>query len=103
MKKFSINEAKELFKGPWDPKDVTEFAGHILRVAKFEGKYGEKLHTHIYDEFFLVLEGKIRIDTEKESFDLNAFDGIVIPAGLGHQPSAENPALVLMFDPKEEI
>ncbi len=102
IKKFSIPEAEKLFKGPWDPKGVVEFAGHIFRIARFEGRYGETLHTHQYDEFFLVLEGKIRIDTEGKSFDLNTFEGIIIPAGVGHQPFAEKPALVLMLDPNEK-
>lgn len=101
LKKFSINNAKELFNGPWDPKDVVEYAGLVLRVARFEGKYGEKTHTHEYAEFFLVLEGEIKIHTEAGDVSLGTFEGIVVPAGLPHQPFAEKPALVLMLDPKE--
>lgn len=101
LKKFSINDARGLFKGPWDPKDIVEYAGLVLKVAKFEGKYGEKTHTHEYDEFFLVLEGEIKIHTDARDVSLKTFEGIVIPAGLPHQPFAEKPALVLMLDPKE--
>ena len=90
-----------MFKGPWDPKDVVEYAGLVLRVAKFDGKYGEKPHTHEYDEFFLVLEGGIKIITDVGDVFLETFEGVVIPAGLPHQPFAERPALVLMLDPKE--
>mgnify|MGYP001563047937 CR=1 FL=1 len=102
INKFSIKETKGLFKGPWDPKDVVEYAGLVLKVAKFEGKYGEKPHTHEYDEFFLVLEGEIRIYTEDGEVSLEMFEGVVIPSGLPHQPFAEKPALVLMLDPKEQ-
>lgn len=102
IKKFSILETSKLFKGPWDPKDIVEFSGSIFRVARFEGKYGKTLHIHKYNEFFLVLKGKIRIDTENGSFSLGTLEGIIIPAGIGHQPSTEEPALVLMLDPKEE-
>lgn len=101
IKRFSINETRKTFKGPWDPKDLTEFAGLIPRIAIFEGKYGDVLHTHTYDEFFLVLEGQISIETDQGRIELDTFDGAVIPAGLGHQPFAEEPALVLMLDPKE--
>lgn len=101
LNKFSINNAKDLFQGPWDPKDVVEFAGLMLRIAKFEGKYGEAKHTHKYDEFFLVLEGEIKIETDAGGISLRALEGIVIPAGLPHQPFAEKPALVLMLDPKK--
>ena len=101
LKKFSINKARELFKGPWDPRDVVEYSGLILKVAKFEGKYSEKMHTHEYDEFFLVLEEGIKIHTDTGDVFLETFEGVVIPAGLPHQPFAEKPALVLMLDPKE--
>ena len=101
LKRFSIDSARELFKGPWDPKDVVAFAGLVLRVARFEGKYGEKTHIHEYDEFFLVLEGRIKIHTDAGDVSLETFEGVVIPAGLPHQPFAEKPALVLMLDPKE--
>lgn len=101
IKGFSIPEAKKLFKGPWDPKNIIEFAGLVLRVAKFEGKYLDAKHTHSYDEFFLVLEGNIEIDTAPGRFKLDTFEGIIIPAGVAHQPIAKKPALVLMLDRKE--
>lgn len=101
IKKFSINGARKLFKGPWDPKDVVNFGGKVFRVAKFDGKYGKTLHKHTYDEFFLVLEGKIEIETELGRVELNTFEGMVVPAGIGHQPFSEKGALVLMLDPKE--
>ena len=101
IKKFSILEAKKLFKGPWDPKDLVEFSRLVLRVAQFKGKYLNDKHTHDYDEFFLVLEGKIEIDTILGKFKLSSFDGIIIPAGIPHQPFAKKSALVLMLDRKE--
>lgn len=101
VKKFSISHTAKTFKGPWDPRDLVEFSDLILRVAKFEAKYGNKLHTHIYDEFFLVLEGNIVINLDNGKIKLNTFDGAVVPAGVRHQPSAQKPALVLMLDKKE--
>jgi mannose-6-phosphate isomerase-like protein (cupin superfamily) len=101
IKQFSINKTKESFQGPWDPKDLLDFAGLTPRVARFEGVYGDSPHAHTYDEFFLVLEGRIKIATELGEIVLETFDGAVIPAGVHHQPTAEQPALVLMLDPKE--
>ena len=90
-----------MFQGPWDPKDLVEFSGLILRVAKFEGRYLEAKHTHDYDEFFLVVEGKIKIETDLEEIELDTFEGTIIPANVPHQPVAEDAALVLMLDRKE--
>lgn len=101
LRKFSITETAKLFKGPWDPKDLVDFSGFTLRVAKFEGKYGKAPHTHVYDEFFLVLEGKIEIITERGKIKLDTFEGVIITKGIPHQPFAKKPALVLMLDPKD--
>lgn len=101
--KFSINKTSKLFNGPWDPKDLVDFSGFTLRVAKFAGKYGKSLHSHEYDEFFLVLKGRIEIITEKGKIKLDPLDGIIIPKGIHHQPFAQKPALVLMLDPLDKI
>lgn len=101
IKKFSIHQAEGLFRGPWDPKDLVEISGFVARVARFEGRYGDSHHTHEYDEFFLVLDGKIEIDTDQGKVELQTLEGAVIPAGIEHQPFAHKPALVLMLDPKE--
>ncbi len=101
IKKFSINKARRGFSGPWNPKNLTDFSGNVFRVAKFEGKYGKSLHVHKYDEFFLVLEGKIEIHTDREIIKLGTLEGVVVPAGIYHQPFSKKEALVLMLDPKE--
>ncbi|MCL4339087.1 hypothetical protein M1271_05350 [Patescibacteria group bacterium] len=100
ISKFSIKETSKSFQGPWDPKNLTEISGKILRIAKFEGRYGDTLHTHKYDEFFLVLKGKIEIITEIGKIRLCPLEGTIIPKGIQHQPFAKKPALVLMLDPK---
>lgn len=100
---FSINDSEKLFKGPWDPKDVIKLSNKILRVAKFEGKYGKGFHTHTYDEFFLILDGAIEINTELGKIKLEKLEGAIIPAGIKHQPSASKPTLVLMIDTEEQI
>jgi mannose-6-phosphate isomerase-like protein (cupin superfamily) len=99
--KYSINEATKSFKGPWNPKDVAKVADKIFRVAKFKGKYGKGLHTHTFDEFFLILEGNIEINTESEKIRLGTLEGAIIPAGVKHQPFAKRSALVLMLDQDE--
>lgn len=103
LKKFSITKTTKKFKGPWDPKDILEFSGKVFRVAKFAGKYGKSLHVHEYDEFFLVLKGRIEIITEKGKIELDPLDGIIIPKGIHHQPFAQKPALVLMLDPLDKV
>ena len=100
LKKFSIKEASKLFVGAWNPKDLVTIGDRVFRVAEFLGAYGDKLHVHEYDEFFLVIDGSIQIKTGDEMLGLETLEGIVIPAGVEHQPYAANSALVLMLDKK---
>ncbi|MDO8452300.1 MAG: cupin domain-containing protein [bacterium] len=98
LKKFSVKEATKLFAGPWDPKDLVPLGDRVFRVAEFLGTYGNELHAHEYDEFFLVLDGCIEIRTAGETLELETLEGVVVPAGIDHQPYAKNKALVLMLD-----
>lgn len=69
-----------------------------LRVAKIQGEYN--WHTHQKeDEFFLVLKGKIYIDTEKDSVELKENEGYLVEKGKRHRSRAKDPAWILLIEP----
>ncbi|HMH69883.1 MAG TPA: cupin domain-containing protein [Candidatus Saccharimonadales bacterium] len=96
--RFSIEDAIAKINQPWTPIDLTEFNGQVLRIALFQGEY--KDHSHEYDEFFTVYQGKITIITEDGNIELDEGEGAVIPKGITHKPVAKEPAYVLMIDAK---
>ncbi len=96
---FDLEKLKSKLKKPWTPINVCHINNCVLKAALFKGQY--RWHTHKNkDEFFLVYEGEITIDTEDGEINLKAGQGTVIPKGLRHKPHSKTSSLVLMFEPK---
>lgn len=46
--------------------------------------YGPGLHTHDYDELFLLVEGRARFFTDTDEFEVGAGEVLVVHAGQPH-------------------
>jgi len=78
----------------FSPFDLAELDGeYLVRVAVFKGTF--PWHTHAKDEFFLVLEGTVALETKESRNILNKGDCIRVRSGLEHRPSCEQKATVL--------
>jgi mannose-6-phosphate isomerase-like protein (cupin superfamily) len=98
MAKISLKELMERIKEPWQPMDTAYVNDTALRIAKIEGTY--HWHTHRdEDEFFLVLKGKIYIDTEEGSVELKENDGYLVKKGTRHRSRADKSAWILLVEP----
>lgn len=85
-------------KDAWQPRDILHVHDTALRVAKIEGAY--EWHVHMKeDEFFLVLKGKIFIDTDAGSIELKENQGFLVKQGTRHRSRARKPAWVLLVEP----
>ena len=73
----AINLAEKLskFSEHWSPKTVSKFNGHDIMVVKVKGEFNWHSHEDT-DDFFMVLSGRIRIETENGNVEL----------GPGEQP-----------------
>lgn len=98
MKKVRLKELIKDIKEPWQAMDAVYVNDIALRVAKIQGEYN--WHTHQKeDEFFLVLKGKIYIDTDKGSVELKENEGYLVEKGKRHRSRAEKPAWILLIEP----
>lgn len=98
MKKVRLKELIRDIKEPWQAMDAVYVNDTALRIAKIQGEYN--WHTHQKeDEFFLVLKGKIYIDTDKGSVELNENEGYLVEKGKRHRSRAEKPAWILLIEP----
>ena len=86
-----------LFTERWSPKIVAAFNGHDVMLAKLEGAFPWHSHPET-DDFFLVLEGHIRIETEQGDVELGPGELCVVPRGVRHRPVAEAEAHVLLIE-----
>ena len=88
IKIFSIDKSGGEISKPYSPVNLAQVDDHVIRLVKFQGEF-ERWHAHDNeDECFIVLSGAINFQTEQGVFALKAGEGIVIPKGLRHCPSA---------------
>ncbi|MEV0005253.1 cupin domain-containing protein [Micromonospora sp. NPDC050980] len=88
----------------WSPRIVTTVNDYDVRIAKVAGEHVWHSHDHT-DEFFLVLDGELRIalrdgaDGGQREVTLPRGAVFVVPRGVPHRPYAPDGASILMFEP----
>lgn len=96
--KFNLEKInQELGNKFWSPIDVIRMNDYVLRAAAVKGEF--HWHSHNDDEFFLVHQGEITIDTEEGPIELKTGEGTVIPKGVQHRPRANERAFILLLEP----
>ena len=95
----NLTEKLNRFSEYWSPKIVSRFNGHDVMVVKCKGEFFWHSHDNT-DDFFLVLEGIVTIETENEKVTLKPGELYVVPKGVKHRPVAQEEAHVLMIEPK---
>ena len=86
----------------WSPRVVGTVDDSYIKVAKIKGEF--TWHDHAdEDEMFLVLKGKMRIEMEDETVELNTGDVFIVPKGVRHKPVAEEECHVLLIERKSTL
>ena len=99
MKKINLAEKLSLFQTHWDPKVISAYNGNDVMVVKFQGEFPFHKHDDT-DDFFLVLEGEMFMDLERQdSAKVGAGELFIVPKGVVHRPRAENEVKVLLIEP----
>jgi len=86
-------------KDKWFNQSLTEVNGSVVRVGIVEGEYHWHKHEND-DEFFFVIEGKLFVDLEYKSFELNPGQGITISKNVIHRTRAPQKTVMLMVENK---
>ncbi len=94
----NLKQKLSLFSEHWSPKIVSRYNGNDVMVVKFQGEFPWHSHAET-DDFFLVIDGRIRIDTEDGPVHLGPGELYVVPKGKEHRPVAEEEAKVLLIEP----
>src|ERR1051326_8869828 len=84
-------------KEKWFNQTLTQINDSVARLGLVEGEY----HWHKHDdddEFFYVVEGKLFIDVEGRTIELEPRQGVVIPKGVMHRPRAPKRTVMLMVE-----
>jgi mannose-6-phosphate isomerase-like protein (cupin superfamily) len=81
----------------WYNQTLCQVNGSVIRVGVVQGEY----HWHKHDaddEFFSVLEGRLMIDLENRTVELQPRQGFVVPKGVVHRTRAPERTVMLMVE-----
>jgi mannose-6-phosphate isomerase-like protein (cupin superfamily) len=95
----AINLADKLatFSEHWRPRTVGQFNGHDLMVAKVKGEFTWHKHDDT-DDFFMVLQGRLKIELRDKDIWLGPGELFVVPMGVEHRPVAEEEVHMLLIE-----
>jgi mannose-6-phosphate isomerase-like protein (cupin superfamily) len=102
MEKVNLKDKFSQFQETWNPKIVSELNGQCVKLVKVQGEFVWHHHEK-EDELFLVVKGAMVIKFRDRDVALREGEFIVVPAGVEHQPVAEEEAHVLLFEPASTL
>ncbi|WMX15925.1 MULTISPECIES: cupin domain-containing protein [unclassified Aureispira] len=98
IKKVSLQSKLDSFQEHWSPKIVGALNNQLVKVAKLKGEF--VMHHHEQeDELFYVIDGKLFIELEDQTIELNQGEFVIIPKGVPHKPYAPEEVSILLFEP----
>lgn len=98
MKAINLKDKLKLFSEYYKPRTVGKFNGNNLMVVKIKGPFNWHKHDDT-DDFFLVLDGRMRIEFRDGAVELGPGELCVVPRGVNHRPVADEEAHILLMEP----
>jgi mannose-6-phosphate isomerase-like protein (cupin superfamily) len=86
----------------WFNQTLCRVNESVVRLGIVQGEY----HWHQHDaedEFFFVLEGRLRVELEDRSLELTPWTGYVVPRGMKHRTLAPVRTVMLMVEPASVV
>ncbi len=97
--KINLNSKFDKFHEHWSPKIIAEMNDYQFKLVKIKNEFIWHQHEDT-DEVFIVIEGKIGIEFENETIEINEGEMIVIPKGKQHRPFAKQEAKIMLIEPR---
>ena len=98
MQPVKLADKLSTFSEFYQPRTVALYNGNDVMVVKLKGDFVWHKHDET-DDFFLVLEGRLRIDLRDKSVTLGPGELFVVPRGVEHRPVAEEEVHLLLIEP----
>ena len=99
MEKINLKEKLSKFSDHWSPKIIAEMNDYQFKLVKIKGDFVWHNHADT-DEAFIVVEGKMKIEFENETVELNEGEMYVVPKGVEHKPRAETECKIMLVEPR---
>ena len=102
MKKINLKSKFEKFNDLWSPKVIAEMNDYQFKLVIIKDEFTWHQHEDT-DEVFFVIEGKMNIEFEERTVELNEGEMLVVPKGQKHKPFAESEAKIMLVEPKDVV
>jgi mannose-6-phosphate isomerase-like protein (cupin superfamily) len=102
MKKINLKSKFNKFNDRWSPKIIAEMNDYQFKLVKIKNDFVWHKHDDT-DEVFIVVEGKIHIEFEEKTIEINEGEMIVVPKGTKHKPYAIEEAKIMLVEPSGVI
>ncbi len=97
LEKIDVPQMVRECTDKWFNQTLTKVNDSVVRLGIVEGEYHWHKHDND-DEFFYVVEGKLLIDLEGQTIELNPGQGVTITKGVMHRPRAPKKTVMLMVE-----
>jgi mannose-6-phosphate isomerase-like protein (cupin superfamily) len=87
----------EACRDPWYNQTLCHVNDCVVRLGVFQGEF----HWHKHDsedEYFHVVSGRLLLDLEDRTVELQPGQGITVPRGVMHRTRAPERTVVLMIE-----
>ncbi len=81
----------------WYNTTLSSVNDSLVRLGIFEGEFHWHHHDN-EDEFFYVISGKLLLDLQDGTIELNQNQGYTVPKGIEHRTRAKEKTIVLMIE-----
>ena len=98
-KHINLYSKFDKFVDHWSPKVIAEMNDYQFKLVKIKGQFVKHQHPET-DEVFIVIEGKMNIEFEKETIEIKSGEMIVVPKGVEHRPFADEECKVMLVEPR---
>ena len=102
LEKINLKEKFSCFSERWSPKVIAEMNDYQFKLVKIEGEFVWHDHPDT-DEVFIVIEGKMCIEFEEHTIELNEGEMYVVPKGVKHKPYAADECRLMLVEPRGVI
>ncbi|HEX7645170.1 MAG TPA: cupin domain-containing protein [Burkholderiaceae bacterium] len=99
LKVESPKEIAQSLTELWSPRVIGEIDDAYVKVAKIHGALTWHKHDE-EDELFFILHGRLSIEMENGTAELDQGDMFIVPKGVLHNPIALEPCLIMLIERK---
>jgi mannose-6-phosphate isomerase-like protein (cupin superfamily) len=97
LERIDVQAIVDAARHPWYNLSLCRVNDSVVRLGVIRGEY--HWHTHEKeDEFFYVVEGRLLIDLEGRTIELEERQGYVVPRGVVHRTRAPERTVILMIE-----